>query len=297
MRRSLTADASRLTASGRPHRRSGPATVIRCGTALLLACGVATACTEIGTNPDEPAAIEFSALPSPSVVIGDTLRNEAGLVMPARATVLNVRGDLIANAVVRYLYADLRRDTALAVDSLTGVIRALRASTGDARVAARAGGSLQVLRVLVITTRPDSVEVNTQPLARFTTVLPDTGRARASANTSSSFTATVRHADAVTGGSGVNAWLVRYELLKPANASNDTTAAVYLVDDQGRASVLDTTDASGNAGRRVRIRASAFPTSSLDSVIVRATATYRGRTLAGAPVRFALPVARGTPAP
>ena len=264
--------------------------------ALLCVLGAAAACVEIGTNPDEPAAIELGALPSPSVVIGDTLRDESGLVAPARATVLNVRGAVIADAAVRYLYADLKRDTALVIDSLTGVIRALRASTGDARVVARVGGSLQVLRVLVITTRPDSVERNAQPLPLFSTTLPDTGRLRASANTSPVFTATVRHADA-TGGSGVNAWLVRYELLKPANPGNDTTAAAYLVDDTGRSSVLDTTDANGSAGRKVRIRATAFPSTATDSVIVRATATYRGRTLAGAPVRFALPVARGTPAP
>ena len=270
--------------------------VIR-GTVLLCVFGTVASCAEIGTNPDEPAAIELTALPSPSVVIGDTLRNESGLVAPVRATVLNVRGAVIADASIRYLYADLRRDTALVVDSLTGVIRALRASTGDARVVARVGGSLQVLRVLVITTRPDSLERNAQPLPLFSTTLPDTGRVRAAANTSPVFTATVRHADAITGGSGVNAWLVRYELLKPANPGNDTTAAVFLVDDTGRASVLDTTDANGSAGRKVRIRATAFPSIPTDSVIVRATATYRGKTLAGAPVRFALPVARGAPTP
>ena len=152
-------------------------------TALLFALGTVAACAEIGTSPDEPAAIELTALPSPSVVIGDTLRDESGLVAPARATVLNVRGAVIADAAVRYLYADLKRDTALVIDSLTGVIRALRASTGDARVVARVGGSLQVLRVLVITTRPDSVERNAQPLPLFSTTLPDTGRLRASANT------------------------------------------------------------------------------------------------------------------
>ena len=284
---------TRVTSSAL-HGRWSTASV-RAGGALCLL--LVSSCAEIGTSPDEPAAIELSGLPSPSAVIGDTLRNEAGAVTPVRATVLNVRGAVIANAAVRYLYADLNRDTALAVDSVTGIVRVLRASTGDARVVARAGGSLQVLRVLVTTTRPDSVERNSQALTLLTTSLPDTGRARATANTSTTLNATVRHADAATGGNGVNAWLVRYEVLRPANPGNDTSAAVFLVDDQGRAGVVDTTDASGNAGRKVRIRAALFPTIPLDSVIVRATATYRGRTLAGAPVRFALPVARGTATP
>lgn len=262
--------------------------------------GVAVSCVEIGTSPSEPAAIELSAFPSPSVVIGDTLRDEAGVTVPIRAIVRNVRGDIIANAVVRYLYADVVRDAALAIDSLTGVVRALRASTGDARIVARAGGSLQVLRVLVVTTRPDSIDGGSPSSSPpvFTTTLPDTGRLRAVANTSTAFNAVVRHVDSVATVTGVNAWLVRYEVVKPANPTNDTTKAVYLVDDQGRASVIDTTDGSGNAGRKVRIRAALFPTAATtDSVIVRATATYRGKALRGAPVRYALPVLRGTPLP
>lgn len=270
------------------------------GVLSVWGLGVGVSCVEIGTSPSEPAAIELSAFPSPSVVIGDTLRNEAGVIAPIRAIVRNVRGDVIANAAVRYLYADVVRDAALSIDSLSGVVRALRASTGDARIAARAGGSLQVLRVLVVTTRPDSIDGGSQSASVpvFTTTLPDTGRLRALANTSTAFTAVVRHVDSVATVTGVNAWLVRYEVVTPANPTNDTTKAVYLVDDQGRASVIDTTDASGNAGRKVRIRATLFPTgAATDSVIVRATATYRGRALKGAPVRYALPVKRGTPLP
>lgn len=266
----------------------------------VMIFGAGVSCVEIGTSPSEPAAIELSAFASPSVVIGDTLRDEAGAIAPVRAVVRNVRGDVISNAAVRYLYADVGRDAALTIDSLSGVVRALRASTGDARIAARAGGSLQVLRVLVVTTRPDSIDSGSQSASVpvFTTTLPDTGRLRALANTSTAFTAVVRHVDSVATVSGVNAWLVRYEVLTPANPTNDTTKAVYLVDDQGRASVVDTTDASGNAGRKVRIRATLFPTgTATDSVIVRATATYRGRALKGAPVRYALPVRRGTPLP
>ncbi len=270
------------------------------GALSAVGLGVAAACVEIGTSPSEPAAIELSAFPSPSVVIGDTLRDEAGVIAPIRAIVRNVRGDIIANAVVRYLYADVVRDAALTIDSLSGVVRALRASTGDARIVARAGGSLQVLRVLVVTTRPDSIDGGSQSasLPVFTTTLPDTGRLRAVANTTTAFNAVVRHVDSVATVTGVNAWLVRYEVVKPANPTNDTTKAVYLVDDQGRASAIDTTDGSGNAGRKVRIRAALFPTAvTTDSVIVRATATYRGRALKGAPVRYALPVLRGTPLP
>ncbi len=273
--------------------RSGPRVWV---CAITCALSMA-ACAEVGLAPDVPAAIELTALPSPSVVLGDTLRNVAGVVTPVQAVVRNVGGDIIADAKIRYLYADYARDSALAVDSMSGIVRALRvskASTGDGRLAARVSTSLQVLKSLVITTRPDSVHREQLSLALFTTTLPDTGRAAATTNTSASMAVVVRHLDSL-GVKGVNAWPVRFELLSPANATNDTTKSVWLVDDQGRASVLDTSDAAGIAGRKVRIRAAQFPAVGVtDSVIVRAIVSYKGISLKGAPVRLALPVKRGS---
>ena len=263
---------------------------------LALVSGISVlACAEVGTSPNAPAAIELPAYPSPSVVIGDTLRDLTGRVAGIRAIVRNVRGEEIADAPTRYLYADALRDSALAVDSITGVVRALRASKGTARLAARVGASLQVLREIIITTRPDSVDRNGQPgLALFTTTFPDTGRAKASANSSPTFNVNVRHIDSTKAPTGVNAWPVRFELISPVNATNDTTRSVYLVDDSGRPSVLDTTDASGTAGRKVRIRAQLFPIgTAIDSVIVRAVITHRGVAVKGSPIRMALPVKRG----
>ncbi len=260
-----------------------------CGSALL-------ACAEVGTGPDDAAAIEFPPFPSPSVVIGDTLRDLAGKVAPIKAIARNVSGAVIAGAPIRYLYADALRDSALAVDTITGMVRAIRAAKADARLAARIGAALQVLQSLIVTTRPDSVD-RTGPsnLPLFTTSLPDTGRNKAQANSSPGFNLTVYHVDSAKTRSAVNGWPVRFELVSPANANNDTTASVFLVDDQGRASVLDTTDAGGTAGRKVRVRAAVFPNgTTTDSVIVRAVISYRGIAVRGSPIRMALPVKRGS---
>jgi len=260
---------------------------------VLLTAALGVACVQIGSEPDVPAAIELTALPSPSVVIGDTLRDASGAVAPVVATVRNLSGDVITNAPVRYLYADYSRDSALQVDSVSGIVVALKASSGSARLAARVGSSLQVLRQLAVVLRPDSVDrVGQSPLAVFTTTLPDTGRNTATANSSPALTVVVRHVDTTAGTSStVGSWRVQFELVQPANASNDTTQAVFLVDDVGRPSVVDTTDNAGVAGRKVRIRAAQFPAAGVtDSVIVRAVVTYRGDTLAGAPFRLALPV-------
>jgi hypothetical protein len=259
---------------------------------VLAATGIGTACAEIGLGPNEAAAIELDPFPSPSVVVGDTLRTIDGVVAPVRARVFNVRGDVISDAAPRYLYADANIDSALAIDSATGIVVAKALVSGDKRIAARIGGTLQVLRGIRIVPRPDSVS-GTSLTEILGTTLPDTGRQGQENNSTKALSVTVRHRDG-NAVSPVRSWPVRFQLVSPANPTNDTMAAVYLVDDQGRASVLDTTDDSGAAGRRVRVRALQFPVgAAVESVVVRATVTYRGQPLKGSPVRITAPVRRG----
>jgi hypothetical protein len=276
-------------------RRGAPAAAPLVLVAVALAAFAA--CAEIGTSPDEPASIELDPFPWPSVVIGDTLRDAAGQVAPVRAVVRNVRGDAIAGFPVVYLYADFQRDTALEVDPATGIVVALKATTsGEGRIAARAGAALQVLRAIGVTTRPDSLEPSTSgPQPLFTTTLPDTGRTGANRNSTPALNVVVRHLQpAPAPAAGVRGWLVRFSLVAPANPTNDSTLAAFLVNDNGRPSVVDTTDGSGTAGRRVRIRAGQFPVSpAVDTVVVHAEASYRGVPLRGSPVRIAVPVERG----
>ena len=278
-----------MTPSVRARRRAGALIVA----AVILATGVGTACSEVGLGPNEAAAIELEPSPSPSVVVGDTLRNIDGIVTPVRARVFNVRGDVIDDATPRYLYADFNIDSALAIDSVKGIVVAKKLVSADKRIAARIGSSLQVLRTLRIVIRPDSVD-GTSLTTILGTSLPDTGRRGLDSNSTKALDVTVRHleAGAVT---AVRSWPVRFQLLTPANPTNDTMGAAYLVDDQGRASTIDTTDDSGVAGRRVRVRALQFPVgAAVESVVVRATVTYKGQPLKGSPVRMTAPVRRGS---
>lgn len=255
------------------------------GTAVFGVSG----CSEVGTDPATAAAIELAPFPATAVVIGDTLRAEDGTVAPIRAIVFNVRGNVITDFPVRYLYPDFNRDSALLVDSATGVIVAVRQPAGEARLAARAGGTLQVLRSLFVVQRPDTL--SGQSLSTVLQVAPpDSGRGR---NTTTDLTATVRHIAPDSMRSPVRGWLVRYTLISPANPGNDTTAAAFLVDDTGRPSTVDTTDVQGNARRRVRVRSLLFPQGgAVDSVVVAASASYNRIPLRGSPVRIAAPVQR-----
>ncbi len=261
--------------------------------AVIVATAIGTACAEVGLGPNEAAAIELDPFPSPSVVVGDTLRNIDGIVTPIRARVFNVRGDVITDATPRYLYADFNIDSALAIDSISGIVVAKKLVLTEKRIAARIGGSLQVLRTIRIVTRPDSVDGTSLTNVLGTTV-PDTGRQGRESNSTRTLTVTVRNREAGVV-SPARSWPVRFQLLSPANPTNDTMAAAYLVDDQGRASALDTTDDNGGAGRRVRVRALQFPVgAAVETVVVRATVTYKGQPLRGSPVRLTAPVRRGT---
>lgn len=285
-----------MTDRGGPTAPSRRRTRVMVLLAVIAGTIIGTACAEIGLGPNEPAAIEFTPFPSPSIVVGDTLRNIDGVVTPIRALVFNVRGDVIEDATTRYLYADFNTDSALQVDSATGMVIAKKLVSGDKRLTARIGSTLQVLRPIRIVIRPDSVD-GTGPTTILGTSLPDTGRAGAEANSTRAFTVTVRNLEGRTA-TPVRIWPVRFQLVSPANPTNDTTASAYLVDDQGRASTIDTTDESGSAARRVRIRAVLFPTgAAVESVVVRAVASYKGVPLKGSPVRITAPVRRGSSSP
>jgi hypothetical protein len=255
------------------------------------AAGVIAACDGLTLAPDVPAAIEWTPFPSPAVVVGDTLRTEAGAVARVRAIVRNTAGDTLPGTAATYLYADFNRDSALLVDS-TGLVRAVRKPRGDARLAARAGASLQVLRPLIVTGRPDSAS-GTGPGSVLALTLPDTGRTAAGTNTSGALSVSVRTAATNATTDPVTGWLVRFEVLRPANPGNDTTRGAWLVDDSGRPSAVDTTDTGGSASRKVRVRPAIFPAAAgTDTVVVQALVRYRGVAVRGAPIRLVIPVQR-----
>jgi hypothetical protein len=257
--------------------------------AVLAALGVASAsvaCAEIGTDPAVPASIEMARLPVPAVAVGDSLRDTLGVAVPLRALVRNVQGDVIEDAPVRYL----SRDPQLVIDSVSGHVFARDLPTQNpVNVAARFEPSLQILAQLRVTNAPDTAfRTDAASLPRLVS------EGVIGAADSNSVAVEVRlqfrgEADALQ---NVNAWLVRFAVVRPANLGNDTAAAVYLVDDRGRASQVDTTGTNGLASRRVRVRASRYPASgaSADTIEVQAVILRRGVAVPGAPVRILVPV-------
>lgn len=241
--------------------------------AIVAAFLLAAACTDIDTGPNVAASIEFTALPFPAVVAGDTLRDTSGVAAPLRAAVFNSNNEEIVDAPVRYAALE----SVVTVDSVTGVVVGGANADTTARIVAYVG-SLQAapLRLSVVP-RPDSVGLSgTIDTLRYSTI--DTTH-----NLSGDLAVRVLHGGP-TGDVPVRDWIVTFAL---AHAADSVRARV--MGDNGRPSALDTTSTAGIAARKVRLYPAGL-TSPRDSIVVLAHVRYRGVHAAGSPLRLVLPV-------
>lgn len=242
---------------------------------------VASACIDLSTDPDEIVAIEFGELPWPSVVAGDTLRDAAGVVAPLVARLFDAEGQLVTGGSVEFL----ARDTTVTIAGGNLVIGRATAD-GLARLLASGAGLQSIVRQLEVVPRPDSLAAG-GAVDTLRWVVPDAPIT----NTSGTIGVRVLSGSG-TAARGVRSWIVRFrlEFRGEAIADGDTTR-VFLVNESGRPSGTDTTDAQGAASRRLRVRTGPLIPTTQDSVIVFTEVRHRGSLLLGAPVRLALPIA------
>jgi hypothetical protein len=249
---------------------------------LVGGAAVAAACTEVPTGADTPFSIEFR-LPFPAVVVGDTLRDSTGAVAPLAAVAYNADGDPIPAAPIGYFVVG---GAAVLLDG--GLVRGDTAGR-TVRVSADANGIPSLPLQLAVVARPDSLAgPDEAPDTLRYGVIPDPALDRSEA-------LTVRVLSVPEGGTaaGVASWVVRYRLVLGEDTLpvgiGDTTLA-WLVDDNGRPSALDTTDASGAASRRVRVNGLNPAIDAVDSLVISVTAQGTRAPLRGAPVLLVLPV-------
>lgn len=246
-------------------------------TALLVAAG----CLDLSTDPDEIVAIEFNDLPWPSVVAGDTLRDSTGVVAPLSARLLDGDGDEVTGEV-EFLSQD--GDVRVVAG---GRIVADDTASGTARLLASTTGIQSTTRSIEVVAAPDSADPD-GTISPLSWVVPDD----ATLNVSVPLGLRVLDSDP-DGPAGVRAWIVSFDLHVAGQAVGKTdTTQVFLVNEAGRVSYADTTDAQGRATRRVRLRIAPGLTPP-DSAVVTVRASYKGLPLAGSPVRWVLPIRPG----
>ena len=241
-----------------------PLTVI--AGAILLA-----ACTDIPSGANDVLSFQFNPLPSPSVVVGDSLRDTLGVVRGITVRAFNFSGNEIDSPPVTFRAID----RGIRVDSLTGVVR------GDSiRTGARVVATLRALSgavTIAVSQKPDTIFGSPARDSLLYSVLdtvnisPDVG------------VRVLTYSPAATD-SSVGSYLVSFRIVSPAD-----TALAKLVTESGGRSSLDTTNSSGIAGRRIKLDVSRL-TNLNDSVIVQAFVKYRGVNVRGSPARLVLKV-------
>jgi hypothetical protein len=247
--------------------------------AMLLA---ALSCIDFSTDPDALLYLAFDPLPFPSVVAGDTLRDSTGAVALLSATAVNGRGEEIPGAAVRY-YAIGDTAGALQIDSTVGRVVSSDAKPQSVRVVASVGSLQSTPALLAVTTRPDSLALDT---ANDTISYSFTDT---TLNISDLLRVKVLHNDSSTFWSGVGGWVVRFTL---EDASDTVFASVFGENNRVNSAApnglfhIDTTSADGSGARKLRVRPGPPITTPLDSVGIVVEGKYRGQHLRGSPVRI-----------
>ena len=249
-------------------RSSAPAILLACFCIVGLA-GIG--CTEISGSPTAVLSIQFDSLAAPSVVVGDTLRDTTGTVVRPVVHVFNFKGGEIIPAPVYFLSPD----SGITVDSATGIVVADSLRSTPARIIATVG-TLQAIQNVDVTLRPDLIEaVNSLDTLQYS--LTDS-----TLNVSTQLQVKLTHGVAPND-SAVKSYIVSFAIVAQSNPQLGV-----LVNDAGTASVVATTDANGIAGRRIRVHPLFLTSGTADSIVVNATAKYRGVQVNGSPVRLVL---------
>ncbi|HEX6315439.1 MAG TPA: hypothetical protein VFZ73_11295, partial [Gemmatimonadaceae bacterium] len=130
--------------------------------AAILLCA---ACIDLTTDPDEIVAIEFSELPWPAVVAGDTLRDATGAAAPLTARLFDADGDVVTGPV------EFLVDRG-GVRVINGVfLVADDTATESAGLIASTSGIQSVVRQIEIVAAPDSLAAD--PVTPLEWVVPD----------------------------------------------------------------------------------------------------------------------------
>jgi hypothetical protein len=241
---------------------------------LAVLSMAAFACGDVSGSSTSVLSIQFDSLAAPSVVVGDTLRDTTGAVIVPMVHAFNFKGEEIVPAPVRFQSPD----SGVVVDSLTGIVFADSLRSTPARIVATVG-RLQAIQRVDVTLRPDSIAAvngfDSLSYSLFDSTL----------NVSPSLTVKLTHGVAPND-SAVKSYIVSFSIV-----SQSDPQLGQLVNDAGKPSIVDTTDATGIAGRAIRLHP-LFLTSAttVDSIIVNATAKYRGAKVSGSPVRLVLKV-------
>ena len=264
---------------------------VRLLTISLALAGLA--CISMEGPKNGAASISGLGLPSPSVVKGDTMRDSLGNAAPLRLTAYDGTGKALTGLTPTYFLIDTgntnRGDSTSAgrIDSL-GFLRAFSTATGAFKVVAVLGGLQTSQTTIPITVAPAVIgaTLTTDTLCTLFSNESDSTR-----TLSPPLSITFRGADSTPAIGFVAVYSLRY-----SPPSVDTVSSAYVSDNNGQPMVRDTSNSSGQTGRRVGLRFQKLANDSVrtglkqDSVTLDVSARYRGTALPGSPIHFVVPI-------
>jgi len=251
---------------------------------VVIGAVIGVACVDMSA-PKGAASISGLQLPSPSVVVGDVMRDSTGAPATLSVIAYDANGAKITDLATQFFVTDTGAPATLdASGMLTGT------KLGTVHVVGQIGALQTPVAAIPVTVAPK--------LIARTAATIDTIRAPLSTDSTQR-----AHADigvTVSGDSSdqkAAGFIVKYTLVyAPATSSTSKSPAVFLAGDQGTASTVDTTDASGLASRSVVV-VSAFLAdpallagTKVDSAVVTAQTSYKGALVSPSPIRFVIPI-------
>ena len=235
------------------------------GSAIVAIALWGIGCREIPAPEGGVAALSPVQLPSPGLVVGDTMRDSAGAIAPLQVIAYGLNGlPLTPQPPSSFVVLDTgaHMDGAFLVGDSAGP---------TVRVVGEVGALQTQFTSVPVTQSPDTLVPADSLVFHKTYSLISGDTAIASPDLS----VLVQHLG--TPVSGVRAVVVYYTIdSAPTGHGQGPTARVTNGVVQSN---RDTTEATGRASRTVRLRLAALNTPAVDTVAVSATASYRGRVL------------------
>jgi len=241
---------------------------------------VGLACVDMSA-PKGPAAISNLKLPSPSVIVGDTMRDSLGHVAPLNIIAFNSARDTIVAVGAQFF--------------ITDTTKAAHLNGGTTLVGDKIGSTIVLGQVGNLQTATVTVPVTFKPVTMLKTstdsTLPVTPIGDSTKTVATTLSLRVL-SDQDSGSVGI---VVSYTVTH-APASLPQHLAVMVQGNSGHLATADTTTPGGNSARRLVVTSAFFGDQAFingtkpDSAVVEARASYRGVELQNSPIKFIIPI-------
>jgi len=247
---------------------------------VLVAVVLGLACVDMSA-PKGPASISGLRLPSPSVIVGDVMRDSTGTPAPLTILAYDASGAPTIASTAEFFITDSSKSAHLDGSNVL---------TGD-----KIGATVIVGQIGSLQTSAVTVPVTFQPFKMAhsgtdTTLVVPVGDS--SVKGSATLNLLVKSAlDSASQGI-----VVKYSLTRAPASADPAHPGVFIADNSNKRASADTTNSSGASARHLVVvwaflsDAALLAGTKTDTAIVEARASYKGAELNGSPVRFIVPI-------